>query len=130
LAAPHEKYEVSLHVECKLLGYPTSATWILNENYVKNGIKRFDSQIHEYGKRAHSGIMIGYIISMRPEEIESEVNVYQKKHVPEYTQIKFLFDTTTLFKTRQDIKRKDVIPTQFELFHFWVDLRKCYKNSS
>jgi len=129
-AASHEKYEVSLHVECKLLGHPTSATWILNENYVKNGIKRFDSKIHEYGKRANSGMMIGYIISMTPEEIESEVNVYQKKHAPEYTQIHFLFDSMALFKTRQYIKRRHVMPARFELLHLWVDLRNCYKNSS
>jgi hypothetical protein len=127
-AASPEKYEISLHIECKLLGNPTSAAWILNENYVKNGIKRFDSKIHEYGKRAYSGMMIGYIIGMTPEEIESEVNDYQKKHAPEYTEIKFFFYTTTLFKTRQDIKRKNVIPARFELIHFWVDLRNCYKN--
>ena len=127
-AISYEKYEISLHVECKLLGHPTSATWILNENYVKNGIKRFDSKIHEYGKRAYSGMMIGYIISMTPEEIESEVNTYQKKHVPEYTQIKFLFDTIPLFKTRQDIKRKNFIPSRFELLHLWVDLRNSYKH--
>ena len=127
-AASPEKYEISLHIECKLLGLPTSATWILNKNYVKNGIKRFDSKIHEYGKRADSGMMIGYIIGMTPQEIESEVNDYQKKHASEYTDIKFLFDTTTLFKTRQDIKRKNVMPARFELIHLWVDLRNCYKN--
>ena len=127
-AGSPEKYEISIHVECKLLGNPTSATWILNENYVKNGIKRFDSKIHEYGRRADSGMMIGYIIGMTPEEIESEVNVYQKKHAPEYTEIKFLFDMTTLFKTCQNIKRKNVMPARFELIHFWVDLRNCYKN--
>jgi hypothetical protein len=110
------------------LGNPTSARWILNKNYVKNGIKRFDSKIHEYGKRADSGMMIGYIIGMTPEEIESEVNDYQKIHASEYTDIKFFFDTTTLFKTRQDIKRKNVLPARFELIHLWVDLRNCYKN--
>ena len=127
-AASPDKYEISFHIECKLLGNPTSATWILNKNYVKNGIKRFDSKIHGYGKRADSGMMIGYIIGMTPEEIESEVNDYQKKHASEYTDIKFLFDTTTLFKTRQDIKRKNVMPARFELIHLWVDLRNCYKN--
>ncbi len=127
-ATSPEKYEISLHVECKRLGYPTSSTWILNKNYVKNGIKRFDSKIHEYGKRAGSGMMIGYIIGMTPQEIESEVNDYQKKHASEYTDIRFLFDTTTLFNTRQDIKRKNVMPARFELIHLWVDLRNCYKN--
>ncbi len=129
-ANSHEKYEISLHIECKLLGYPTSATWVLNENYVKNGIKRFDSKIHEYGKRAYSGMMIGYIISMTPAEIESEVNAYQKKHAPEYDQIKFSFNTMTLFEARQYIIRKNVMPTGFEIFHLWADLRSCYKNLS
>jgi len=127
-AASHEKYEVALHVECKLLGYPTSAKWILNENYVKNGIKRFDSKIHEYGKRADAGMMIGYIISMTPVEIESEVNDYQKRHSPECAQIRFLFDTMPPFETRQAIKRRNIMPSRFELIHFWVDLRSCYKN--
>ncbi len=127
-AASSEKREISLHVECKRLGYPTSATWILNENYVKKGIKRFDSKIHEYGKRADSGMMLGYIISMTPQEIESEVNDYQKKHAPKHPKIRFVFDTATLFKTRQNIKRKHVLPTQFELIHLWVDLRNCYQD--
>jgi hypothetical protein len=122
-----EEHEISLHVECKLLGNPTSATWILNENYVKNGIKRFDSRTHEYGKRAYSGIMIGYIISMTPKKIEAEVNDYQKKHLPDNTKIKFSFDATPLFQTRQDIKRKNVKPDQFELIHFWIDLRNSYR---
>lgn len=124
-AISHEKYEISLHIECKLLGYPTSTTWILNENYVKNGIKRFDSKIHEYGKMANSGMMIGYIISMTPAEIEAEVNVYQKKYAPENDQIKFSFNTITPFNACQHIIRKNVCPTQFELIHLWADLRDC-----
>ena len=127
-ANSYEESEISLHIECKLLGNPTSATWILNENYVKNGIKRFDSETHEYGKRANSGIMIGYIISMTPEQIENEVNFYQKTHIPENSKIKFSFDTKPLFKSNQNIKRKNVIPTPFELIHLWIDLREKYKN--
>jgi hypothetical protein len=95
---------------------------------VKNGIQRFDSKIHEYGKRANSGMMIGYIIGMTPQQIESEVSDYQKKHAPKYKKIKFFFDTTSLFKTIQDIKRKNVMPARFELIHLWADLRNCYKN--
>ena len=127
LAGAPENHEISLHVECKLLGNPTSSTWILNENYVKNGIKRFDSKTHEYGKRADSGMMIGYIISMAPKKIEDEVNDYQKKHLPDNKKIMFSFDSTPLFQTRQDIKRKNVKPFQFELIHFWIDLRTCYQ---
>jgi len=118
-----ENHEISLHVECKLLGNPTSSSWILNENYAKNGIKRFDSKSHKYGKRAKSGIMIGYIISMAPKTIEIEVNNYQEKHLPDNPAIKFKFDSSPLFKTRQNIIRKKVKPSHFELIHLWVDLR-------
>ncbi len=127
LATTPEKYEIAFHIECKLLGNPTSATWILNENYVKNGIRRFDSTIHAYGKRAYSGMMIGYIIGMTPENIETEVNDYQKKQEPEYPEIEFVFDTKNLFKTIQNIKRENVMPTRFDMIHLWVDLRNCYK---
>ena len=129
MATSSEDYQISLHVECKRLGDPTSPTWILNENYVKNGIKRFDSVEHEYGKRADSGMMIGYIIGMTPEKIESEVNEYQRKHLPEYMKIRFLFDRTSPFETCQDIIRKNVLPTRFELIHLWVDLRHCYQRT-
>ena len=121
-----EEYEISLHVECKRLGNPTSASWNLNENYVINGIKRFDCKTHEYGKRAPSGMMIGYIISMTPAEIETEVNGYQRKHLPNCPHIKFKSDVKTLFQTRQKIQRRSVEPTQFELIHLWVDLRDKY----
>jgi hypothetical protein len=127
MAESIENYEISLHIECKRLGYKTSANWILNQKYVTNGIKRFDNETHKYGKRADSGIMIGYIISMTPEEIESEVNIFQKKHIPENRNIKFTFDSKPLFKSSQDIERKYVVPTHFKLLHLWIDLRDVYK---
>jgi hypothetical protein len=120
-----ENHVISYHVECKRLGERTSPTWILNENYVKNGVKRFDSKVHKYGNRACSGIMIGYIISMTPKTIEAKVNSYQKKHLPDNSNIKFEFNNSSLFKTCQNINRKNVAPVQFELIHLWIDLRDC-----
>lgn len=117
-----EDYEIALHVECKLLGNPTSKTWKLNENYVARGIKRFDSKTHEYGKRAYSGMMIGYIISMGPEQIVNEVNKYQKKQLPHNPALSFRFDNPPLFKEKQKLNRKDVKPENFRLIHLWVDL--------
>lgn len=122
-----EEHEIPLHVECKRLGNPTSASWNLNENYVENGIKRFDSSIHEYGKRASSGIMIGYIISMEPHAILKEVNAYQKKLLPDYPDITFDFNSTPLFQTRQKMTRKHVLPKCFELAHLWISLVKNYQ---
>ncbi|MDQ1350313.1 MAG: hypothetical protein QG657_614 [Acidobacteriota bacterium] len=122
-AVSPEDYEISLHVECKKLGNPTSGSWNLNKNYVENGIQRFDSSLHEYGKRAPSGMMIGYIINSTPEEIETEVNRFQEKHLPGWPGIHFNFRVLTLFQTRQEITRRNVKPEQFQLIHMWVDLR-------
>jgi hypothetical protein len=122
-----EQQEVPLHVECKRLGSPTSPSWNLNENYVKNGIKRFDRMMFNYGKHAPTGMMIGYIISMTPEEIGVEVNTYQREHLPGYPGIEFDFDGKTIFKARQQINRRYVAPYRFELIHLWADLRAKYQ---
>jgi hypothetical protein len=125
-AVSPDELEIPLHVECKRLGSPTSASWNLNKNYVINGIKRFDCSTHQYGKRSPTGMMIGYIISMTPQEIETKVNGYQKKHLPSCPDITFTFDETTPFKTHQPIQRSSVEPARFELIHLWVDLRDKY----
>ena len=118
-----EEHEIALHVECKLLGNPTSKTWILNENYVTRGIKRFDCLTHEYGKRASSGMMIGYIISMEPELIVKEVNKYQQIQSLPSPSLSFQFDDQPVFKENQSLDRKNVKPKSFQLIHLWVDLR-------
>jgi len=110
------------HVECKRLGSPTSANWILNENYVKNGIKRFDCELHEYGKRAPSGMMVGYIISMSPEKILDEVNTHQKQHCSYNTAIKLGFVKGNVHQYRQKLNRKNLKPEVFKLVHLWVNL--------
>lgn len=118
-----EEHEISLHVECKQLGEPTSRSWILNENYVERGIKRFDSTTHEYGKRAPSGLMIGYIVSMTPDTVLYEVNSRQNKHLPDNPDIVFEFGDGKLFRSRQPLVRRFVFPERFDLVHLWVDLR-------
>jgi len=117
-----EEAEIALHIECKLLGNPTISTWILNKNYVTNGIKRFDNRTHEYGKRASSGIMIGYIISMQPENIVKEINQWQQKYMPENPALSFQYDTPPVLQERQTLKRKNVNPEKFHLIHLWVNL--------
>lgn len=118
-----EEYEIALHIECKLLGNPTSKTWILNKNYVTNGILRFDNEIHEYGKQAPSGIMIGYIVSMKPEQIVDEVNIWQQEQCPHNQALSFQFNTPPVFEEKQNLNRKNVEPKSFHLIHLWVDLR-------
>lgn len=119
-----DQLEISLHVECKRLGRPTSPSWILNRNYVTDGIKRFDCADHRYGNGADTGIMIGYIIDMTPESIQTEVNDYQKEYLPGHKDLHFSFDTDLLHRARQEIRRIAIKPYRFEIFHLWIDLRK------
>jgi hypothetical protein len=127
-ASTPDEHEIPFHVECKLLGEPTSSSWVLCKNYVTNGIVRFDNRTHAYGKRARSGVMIGYIISMTPQAVQAEVNRYKDtkmKHVPD---IAFHWKRKTfVWKTRSEFARKQVNPSQFCLTHIWADIRKNYQ---
>ena len=76
-----EMYEIPLHVECKLLG-ASKGSWNLNKNYINNGLLRFDNASHEYGKRAPSGLMIGYLIDMERDKILEAVNNYIPQKYP------------------------------------------------
>lgn len=122
-ASSAEEHEISLHVECKQLGKPTSSSWVLNENYVTKGIRRFDTADHEYGKRAPSGLMIGYLVSMTPETILDEVNSHQMRHLSDNPKLVFEFDDGRLFESRQMLTRKHVLPVRFDLIHIWADMR-------
>jgi hypothetical protein len=118
-----EERAIALHIECKRLGEPTSKGYKLNENYSTKGIKRFDSYTHEYGKRASSGLMLGYIVSMKAERIVDEVNAFQQKHLPQNPPLSFQFDTPPVFKEHQHLTRRNIAPKKFTLIHLWVDLK-------
>ena len=124
LASCVDEYEIMFHVECKRLGAPTSPKWILNKNYVANGILRFDSELYEYGKRAASGMMIGYIVSMSSKEILDEVNNWQKRLCSHNPDIEQESENGSVCRLRQEINRRNLEPRLFNLFHLWVDLRK------
>ncbi|MHA2062609.1 MAG: hypothetical protein ACW963_10020, partial [Candidatus Sifarchaeia archaeon] len=73
--AEEEFCERRFVLECKRLGKPSSKSWNLNENYVQNGIRRFITQPHEYGKGDDTCGMVGYIQNMTFDEILREVNL-------------------------------------------------------
>ena len=127
-AASSEEHEIPFHVECKLLGFPTSSSWKLNKNYVTKGMKRFDCDSHEYGKRAPSGMMIGYVIDMEPEEVLEEVNRHKHQHLSYFPAICMAIDEATVLQNRQNLERKHVAPKEFDLTHLWVDLRQNYQS--
>lgn len=121
--ATSEDYLVPFHVECKRLG-KRERNWVLNRNYVLHGIYRFDSRKHGYGKRAMSGLMIGYIINMEPDEIVKEINSYQSKSLPNNDSLVIATNANGTFEARQNFQRKSVLPSDFRLLHIWVDLRR------
>ncbi len=125
-AESNEGYLIPLHVECKLLGEPTSPSWILNTNYVTHGIARFDRRSHKYGNRASSGIMIGYIISMTPEQIQTQVNSCIERKLPDVPLLVFALSDVPS-QSQHRFARRHVMPTPFTLIHLWVDIRKNYQ---
>jgi hypothetical protein len=118
-AISSEMYKIPFHVECKRLG-DTVGSWNLNKNYVTNGIKRFDCKSHEYGKRAPSGMMIGYIGSMEPIVILGKVNKYL--FADKFPLLSFSF-TLKVVSCEQELMRKYVKPEEFKLIHLWVNLK-------
>lgn len=115
-----EGKSIDLHIECKKLGTPSSPSWVFNKNYVREGIVRFDSKEHQYSVPAVSGMMIGYIISMSPQDILTEVN----QVINGYSKLRFNFKAGPVFRTQQALKRKNVEPENLNLIHLWVELKK------
>ena len=114
-------------VECKRLGNPSSKTWVLNENYVQNGILRYVKEEFGYGKFTPSGAMIGYIQSMNPPQILAEVNCFARKEsVAAINSPVHGWNEAGVSKLEQRVNRPEVTPTPFYLRHLWVDLRNLY----
>ncbi|RJO67441.1 MAG: hypothetical protein C4523_09550 [Myxococcales bacterium] len=85
---------------------------------------RFDLQSHEYGKRAPSGVMVGYLVGMTVESVQREVNKYQLSEASELPPIRFeLPAKEKVMRAVQKLRRKNVPPASFVLHHLWADLR-------
>ena len=126
---PDER-EIPFHIECKRLGKPTSPSWVLNKNYVTEGMKRFDCRSHQYGKRAPAGMMIGYMVSLCPSDILEEVNRHMSQHFRSWPSLAFSWGRRRVHSTQQVVTREQVIPRDFRLQHIWADLRHNYKGNS
>lgn len=115
-------------IECKRLGKKLNNKWVLNENYVNNGILRFLNVGHSYGRGMAFGAMIGYVQNMEFDTVTKEVNQYIaqiKKH--KTPPIKFPtngFSQGKTVSTTQQLERTEVLPSKFALRHVWVDLRR------
>ncbi|MBN2093608.1 hypothetical protein JW964_28560 [candidate division KSB1 bacterium] len=115
-------------VECKRLGKPSSPTWNLNQNYVKNGINRFISPEHGYGKGDDTCGMIGYVQSMSFGEILDEINTEIKINAEEISTLvppKSGWTESGVSEIEQMLTRVFQI-SPFVLWHLWIDLRDKY----
>lgn len=113
-------------IECKRLGLPSSPGWVLNENYIRNGVLRFVDLHWGYGEGAASGAMIGYCQTMSGDVILKEVNEYGKSvSVPSITREteEWIDRGVTLLNQTLD---RNVSPSPFSMQHLWVDLRHRY----
>lgn len=115
-------------LECKRLGMPTSPGWILNENYVRDGIRRYITSPHEYGKGDDIGGMIGYVQSMKLDEILDEVNAAIQNSPELIPELKLLSDNWSkdgIGELGQELTRHFPL-SPFFLHHFWIDLHNSY----
>lgn len=109
-------------LECKRLGTPTG-TWIFNENYVHNGVKRFVSEEHGYARGVKSSAMLGYVQSMEVFDILSEVNVCISKIQQNHLQ-KTGNKELTVFMSHE--VKLEYSNDRLRLEHIWLDIKRFY----
>jgi hypothetical protein len=124
---PHESnYLLSAKqfvIECKRLGTPDRSHWILNANYIRNGVLRFIDPAWGYAQRFPSAAMIGYLQSMEPDEILNEVNEVGSSHqLAAITLVENGWQRAAVSLLRNLLERSfSVSPIQLD--HLWIDLR-------
>ena len=122
---PHEpdprRSSIQFVVECKRLGTPSSPQWVLNKNYVANGVNRFVDPQWGYAKRFPAALMIGYWETMDGNVLLAEINSYlMSDGLPNMSL------SAEGWKSISDLSHTLVrsFPiSPFELRHFWIDLR-------
>jgi hypothetical protein len=109
-------------VECKRLGKPSRADWVLNLNYSSHGVVRFRDPEWAYAKLMQSGAMIGYWQSIDEKDVLQEVNSGCKSNsLPTLVLIGAwnLRNTSRLEHTLQ----RPLENSPLKLRHLWIDLR-------
>ncbi len=111
-------------IECKRLGDPPRTDWILNQNYVHNGILRFVTEEHGYAKGDRSGAMVGYVQNMEFDAILQEVNATSvSAGIPELEPPINGWQINGTSQLTHQLNRI-IAFSPFQLSHFWVDLRR------
>jgi len=124
LAEDPDKSDLFYTIECKRLGQPTRPDWVLNRNYVGNGILRFIMAEWGYAEGAPSGMMIGYIQTMEPEQILSEVNEASlAQGVSLISPSPQAWTTQGLTILNPHVIVRNLEPRMVCLSHHWLDIR-------
>jgi hypothetical protein len=116
-------------LEGKRLGEPTnrSRSWVLNRNYVRDGILRFFQEDKGYGKGCDVGAIVGYVQNKSFDEIFGEVNSHIATYAPSIPLLTLSDDgwkdqgVSYLSHTFQ----RSYVPLCFLLQHFWIDMKDC-----
>lgn len=125
-ARNRSEYQRFYAMECKRLGSATSHSWVLNEQYIINGVRRFLKAEYSYGspKSNPSAVMIGYVQNMELEEILIEVNGFgQRNAIPQINLSKSGWRRGISLLDHQ-LNRPEIDPSPLSLRHLWVDLRR------
>ncbi|MBE9536184.1 MAG: hypothetical protein IMF07_03305 [Proteobacteria bacterium] len=97
----------------------------MNENYVSEGIRRFITAPHKYGKDDDASGMIGYVQNMSFVDILSEVNAVASAAPETVLPLNLSslgWQTGGVSELTHDLSRPFPVTT-FRLYHFWVDVR-------
>ena len=98
----------------------------LNSNYIMHGVLRFIRHEHGYSKGDRSAAMVGYIQSMRFEDILSEVNaVANSIPITTITASATGWQVRGISSLHQVLLRPFPV-SPFTLQHLWIDLRHKY----
>lgn len=125
-ARNYEEYTRLYAMECKRLGFPSSPTWVLNREYISNGVCRFIKAEYGYGspKSNPSYAMVGYVQNMDLDDILGEVNGFAKTYsVPDIMLSEDGWIEKDISHLDHQLERPEIHPTPLDLRHLWLDIR-------
>lgn len=91
--------------------------------YVNDGILRFMKLEYSYGVDVESGLMIGYVQSSDFNKFQTCVNDYCTKAGIPNLLLSGVWINKGVSELEQPLHRTEMEPNDFQLRHFWVDLR-------
>ena len=122
--ADEEHCEKRFVLECKRLGKPSSSSWVFNSNYIKEGVRRFITSPHEYGKGDDASGMIGYVQNMELQDILDEVNASAADNPETVTPLILLSGWQEGGTSELEHQLERPFPVEIiRMRHFWVDIR-------